>query len=167
LQTTRTAKTHLQAEAAARGICEQRLVFAPALAQESHLGRLQLADLALDTFPVTSHTTASDALWAGVPLLTFPGETFVSRVAASVLTAGGLPELVAENEDAYFQLAEELATTPAKLRELRVQVAHNRDRSPLFDSAQFVRDLEALYERAWADHLKGRLEPFALKADKI
>ncbi len=158
LQTTRTAKANLLAEAAARGIPEERLVFAPAMAQEAHLGRLQLADLALDTFPVTSHTTASDALWAGVPLVTFPGETFVSRVAASVLTAGGLPELVAGDADAYFRLAKDLATAPARLKKLRAKVARNRDSSPLFDSTRFVRDLEDLYQRMWKGHLAGKLE---------
>jgi predicted O-linked N-acetylglucosamine transferase (SPINDLY family) len=162
LQTTRAAKAALQAEAAKRGITEDRLVFAPAMPQEVHLGRLQLADLALDTFPVTSHTTASDALWAGLPLVTFPGETFVSRVAASVLTAGGLPELVAADADAYYRLAKELATAPAELKKLRAKLVRNRDTCPLFDSKRFVRDLEELYQRMWADHLAGRREPIAL-----
>jgi protein O-GlcNAc transferase len=158
LQGTPESQRNILQEAAKRGVDGQQLVFAPHLPPASHLGRLQLADLALDTYPVTSHTTASDALWAGVPLVAWLGETFVSRVSSSIVTAAGLPELVTPHAESYYRLALQLAREPARLKKIRTALAHNRDSCPLFDSARFVRDLEDLYRRMWDDHERGRLE---------
>jgi predicted O-linked N-acetylglucosamine transferase (SPINDLY family) len=141
------ARRNLAAQLAARGLAPQRLVWAPHAHLGAHLGRLQLADLVLDTRPVCGHTTASDALWAGVPVLTCPGETFVSRVAASLLEAAGLPELIASDTARYEALALALARDAARLAAMRRRLADNRDRCPLFDSARYTRDLEALFLR--------------------
>jgi predicted O-linked N-acetylglucosamine transferase (SPINDLY family) len=150
------AARNLRAAAAARGVEPGRIVFAPHRDLADHLGRLQLADLVLDTFPVTAHTTASDALWAGVPLVTRAGETFVSRVAASVLAAAGVPELVAPDLAAYEALALALARDPARLQALRGHLAAARDHSELFDSVRHARRLEGLYERMLGAHLAGQ-----------
>ncbi len=141
------ARRNLSAEAAHRGVSPARLIWAPNRPLEEHLGRLQLADLMLDTFPVTAHTTASDALWAGLPLITTIGESFVSRVAASTLRAAGLPDLVAPDPDAYERLALELATNPVRLRGIRDRLAANRPHCALFDTHRYVRGLEALFQR--------------------
>jgi predicted O-linked N-acetylglucosamine transferase (SPINDLY family) len=146
------ARQNLVREAQQRGIEATRIVWAPHVDLELHLGRLQLADLALDTLPVNAHTTASDALWAGVPMVTTAGESFVSRVASSVLHACGLPELVTPDGAAYEGLALQLARDPQRLADLRAKLAAQRDACPLFDSAGYTRDLEALYLRmleAW------------------
>ena len=147
---------NLRHEAALRGIAPERLVFAGNLPLAEHLARLRLADLMLDTFPYTSHTTASDALWVGLPLVTCIGETFASRVAASLLHAAKMPELITTTFDDYFRLALDLATHPDKLATIKDTLATHRLTCPLFDSARFTRDLERLYERMWADHLSGR-----------
>jgi predicted O-linked N-acetylglucosamine transferase (SPINDLY family) len=115
------------------------------------LARYRIADLALDTFPYTSHTTGSDALWAGCPLITCAGSTFASRVAGSLLINAGLPELVVDSFDAYEQLALDLARSPDKLRELRQRLGANRDSCALFDTPRFVRNLEQAYDRIWQD----------------
>ncbi|HYA65981.1 MAG TPA: tetratricopeptide repeat protein, partial [Burkholderiaceae bacterium] len=144
------ARRNLLLEAQRRGISPERLVWAPHVSLELHLARLQLADLALDTSPVNAHTTASDALWAGVPMITTAGDSFVSRVASSVLHAADLPELVAAHSQAYEQLALELAQDPERLRSVRQRLASNRTRCALFDSEQYTRDLEALFARMLA-----------------
>lgn len=148
------AMPNLQHELARRGISE-RVVFSAALAQSEHLGRLQAADLALDTFPVTSHTTASDALWAGVPLVTVYGTTFASRVAASLLHTLGLPELVADSYDAYCRIAMELAQDRSRLKGIRERLASARRISPLFDTARFTRNFEAALRQVWDQHRRG------------
>jgi protein O-GlcNAc transferase len=153
------AQTSLRNYALARGVAPDRLVFAPPLPIATHLARLQLADLALDTYPVTSHTTASDALRAGVPLVTMMGDAFASRVAASVLQAAGLPELITHDPSSYFELALDLATHRARLKELQNKLSRNLSNSPLFDSLAFTRDLERLYERMWADHRSRKKVP--------
>jgi len=139
------ARPNLLREAEQRGISPERIVFAPHADLADHLGRLQLADLVLDTLPVNAHTTASDALWAGVPMITTAGDSLVSRVASSVLHAADLGELVVPDGDAYEQLALELARDGARLQAIRARLAANRDRCPLFDSAAHTRDLERLY----------------------
>jgi len=146
------ARVNLLREAQQRGIAPERIVWAPHVDLAEHLGRLQLADLCLDTFPVTAHTTASDALWAGVPLVTAVGETFVSRVASSVLNAAGLGELVCRDIHASEKLALELARDPLRLRRLRDRLAKNRKHCALFDSLAYQRDIEELFVRmitAW------------------
>jgi predicted O-linked N-acetylglucosamine transferase (SPINDLY family) len=140
------AKDNLRAEARKRGVDPSRLVFAEPMATTDHQARHHAADLLLDTFHCGAHTTASDALWMGLPLVTKPGETFVSRVAASALTAVGLPELIVDNADAYERLALELATNPGKLRSIKQRLEQNRLTAPLFDTARYTRNIEAAYE---------------------
>ena len=153
---------NLRREAALRGISPERLAFAARLPLPEHLARLSLADLMLDTFPYTSHTTASDALWVGLPLVTRLGETFAARVAGSLLHAAGLPQLVTTTFDGYFDLALDLATHPMKLAAFKDRLAEERLTCPLFDSARFTRDLERLFERIWENHLAGRKEAIVL-----
>lgn len=139
----------LRRQAAARGIDPARLVFAPKCPLPDHLGRMRLADLALDCFPYTSHTTGSDALWAGVPLLALNGDTFASRVSGSLLRAVGLAELITHSLSDYRDLGARLARDPARLGALRARLAENRRSAPLFDSARFTRHLEAAYHAMW------------------
>ncbi len=151
---------NLRKEADVRGIDPGRIIFARRKQSiADHLGRLSLADLALDTFPYTSHSTGCDTLWAGVPLITKIGDTFSSRIAASLLHTVGLPELVTATWDEYFQLAYKLATQPEKLRFVREKLAHNRLSSPLFDTIQFTRELESLYLKMWGQYQSGIREP--------
>lgn len=156
---------NLRVEMQARGVDPARLIFAPTLEQTAHLGRLQLADLALDTFPYTSHTTASDALWAGVPLLTKIGATFASRVAASILQTMDLAELVTENDQDYFNLALNLAQNPLRLAALKQKIAEGKQHSPLFDTPGFAHDLERLYRAIWAQEVKGERKPVVLSVE--
>jgi predicted O-linked N-acetylglucosamine transferase (SPINDLY family) len=123
--------------------------------QAEHLARHRLADLFLDTLPYNAHTTASDALWAGLPVLTRLGETFAGRVAASLLKAAGLPELVTQTPQAYEALALELATNAPKLAALRQRLAANRLTCPLFDTALFTQHIEAAYTAMWQRHNAG------------
>ena len=139
------ARENLRAQAAKRGVDAERLVFAPKLSPEQHLARNQLADLFLDTLPYNAHTTCSDALWAGVPLVTCYGQAFQARVAASLLKAIDLPELVTTRLGDYEALALELATNPALLRATRDKLARNRLTTPLYDSERFRRNIEAAY----------------------
>jgi predicted O-linked N-acetylglucosamine transferase (SPINDLY family) len=164
LDTGVSTSANLRREAGRRGVGPERLLFAPSLPQAEHLARLQLADLALDTFPVTSHTTASDALWAGVPLITLRGETFVSRVAASLLTCIGVPELVTENREDYLALALALARSPGQLAALREKIAAGLAQSPLYDTERFTRDLEALYRQIWQQQRAGIRQPILAKS---
>jgi predicted O-linked N-acetylglucosamine transferase (SPINDLY family) len=150
-----TAGRNLRAEAARRGIAAERLVFAPRMNQPEHLARHRLADLFLDTLPYNAHTTGSDALWAGLPVLTCLGETFAGRVAASLLKAVGLPELITDTPQAYEALALELASNAPKLAALRQRLAANRPTQPLFDTALFTRHIEAAYTAMWQRHQAG------------
>lgn len=136
---------NLRREAAARGIAPQRLVFAPRLPLAEHLARHHHADLFLDTFHYNAHTTASDALWAGLPLVTRAGATFASRVAASLLTACRLPELVTASAQEYETLCLALAQDRPRLRALRERLANTRDALPLFDTPAYTRHLESAY----------------------
>jgi predicted O-linked N-acetylglucosamine transferase (SPINDLY family) len=148
------AAANLKREAQARGVSGDRIVFGPYQEMGAHLARHAQADLFLDTFPFNAHTTASDALWAGLPVLTCRGETFASRVAASVLTAVGMPELITGSFEAYEALALRLATHPAELAALKARLAANRTTTPLFDSDRFRRHYEAalitMHERQMA-----------------
>lgn len=145
LETSPIVKEKLLREAAAREIAPERLVFAPKLPPAEHLARHRLADLFLDTLPYNAHTTASDALWAGLPLLTCVGDTFASRVSGSLLRAIGLHELITTSLGEYEAMALRLARNSAKLRELRARLADNRRTYPLFDTARCTRNLEAAY----------------------
>jgi predicted O-linked N-acetylglucosamine transferase (SPINDLY family) len=139
----------LSAEAQARGIDPARLVFAPRRELADHLARHRLPDLFLDTLPYNAHTTTSDALWAGLPVVTAKGESFAGRVAASLLTAAGLPELITENLGDYEKLALKLAQEPVLLRSYRQRLAENRDGCALFDTERFRRNIEAAYTKMW------------------
>jgi len=145
------AKDNLAAAAQAAGVSATRLVFAPRLPYAGHLARYRVADLALDTFPYTSHTTASDALWCGCPLVGLCGDTFASRVSGSILTAAGLSDLVTRSLADYERLAGQLAVRPALLAAIRSRAAQSKDASPLFDTPAFTRDLEAIFARLITD----------------
>ncbi|MEP7182938.1 MAG: tetratricopeptide repeat protein [Betaproteobacteria bacterium] len=145
LEGNATAARNLRREAERRGVAPERLVFAPRMPAALHLARHRLADLFLDTLPVNAHTTASDALWAGLPVLTCVGVAFAGRVAASLLDAVGLPELIVDRLADYEARALELATTPAALSALRDRLARNRTTHPLFDTDRFRRHLEGAY----------------------
>ena len=149
LEGNAAAARNLRQEALCRGIAPERLVFAPRMNLPDHLARHRQADLFLDTLPCNAHTTASDALWAGLPLLTCLGGTFAGRVAASVLHAAGLPELVADSLDDYQARAQELALAPGKLAGLRARLVENRFTCPLFDTERFRRHIEAAYITMW------------------
>lgn len=155
------ARGNLRQEVFARGIDPQRLVFAPDAAQPEHLARVPLADLMLDTWPYNAHTTASDALGAGVPLVTLRGDTFAGRVAESLLHAVGLTGLVTDSSQAYEDLAVALATDPARLHTLRARLGELLPAAALFDVPAYTRDLESLYDRMWARHQTG-LPPQAI-----
>ncbi|MGA7712692.1 MAG: tetratricopeptide repeat protein [Rhizomicrobium sp.] len=142
-------ESNLRREAQGRGVDPHRLIFADLTAPAIHLARQRLADLFLDTLPVGAHTTASDALWAGLPVLTCTGETFAGRVGSSTLQAVGLPELITTSIGEYEARALELASRPAELSALRQRLAQNLATAPLFDIARYTRGLEAAYTRMW------------------
>ncbi|WP_449226967.1 O-linked N-acetylglucosamine transferase, SPINDLY family protein [Azospirillum argentinense] len=146
---------NLRREAARRGVEPDRLVFAPHRPQAEHLARYRLADLFLDSFPYTGHTTVSDALWMGLPVVTRMGDSFASRVAASLLNAAGLPETITTDADAYEALAVRLAGDPAALAGLRRRLDAGRATAPLFDSPRFTRHLEWAYRTMWDRHAAG------------
>jgi predicted O-linked N-acetylglucosamine transferase (SPINDLY family) len=149
------AGRNLRAEAARRDVDPARLIFAERLLPEEHLARHRLADLFLDTLPCNAHTTASDALWAGLPVLTCPAGAFAGRVAASLVQAAGLPELIAPDLAAYEALALGLAREPAALAEIKAKLARNRDACPLFDAARSARHIEAAYTTMWQTWQRG------------
>ncbi len=150
-----SAESNLRREAAARGVDPARLVFAVRLPLEDHLARHRLADLFLDTLPYNAHTTASDALWAGLPLITCRGETFAGRVGASLLNAIGLPELVTSSLDEYEMLALRLARDNKALNDIKAKLSANRETYPLFDTDRFRRHIEAAYKTMWERYQRG------------
>jgi len=151
-----TAAANLRKEAGRRGVRAERLVFAQRMGLPEHLARHRSADLFLDTLPYNAHTTASDALWAGLPVLTCAGEAFASRVAASLLSAVGLPELITHGLAEYEALAVELAINPPRLAQLRNKLLASRPTAPLFDTPRFARHLEAAYAEMHERWLAGR-----------
>ena len=154
--TNDTAIRNLQREAQNRGVDPRRLVFAQRVPlNQDHLARHQLADLFLDTLPYNAHASASDALWAGLPVLTCLGETFAGRVAASLLNAIGLPELITTTSEAYERMAIDLATQPAKLAAIKRKLAENRLTKPLFNTRLFTGHLEAAYTAMYERHQAG------------
>jgi len=150
-----TAIANLRREAAARGISPDRLVFAPRLRADLHLARHGQADLFLDTFHYGAHTTASDALWAGVPVLTRCGATFASRVGSSLLNSLGLTELIACSPPEYESVALKLARGPAMLAGIKEKLKATRKTCALFDTARFTRNLEAAYAAMWEQFQRG------------
>jgi protein O-GlcNAc transferase len=165
------ASRNLKSEAERRGIDPKRLVFAPRLNLPEHLARHHLADLFLDTLPYNAHTTASDALWAGLPVLTCFGSTFPGRVGASLLKAVGVPELIAHSLEGYELLAVQLAQEPEVLKRLRAKLAQNLIGYPLFDTKRFVRHIETAYITMWDRHQRGeppvRFEVAPLPHDNV
>ena len=156
LETNDLVKGNLRSEAEKRGIASVRLVFAPIVPVAEHLERHRHADLFLDTLPCNAHTTASDALWAGLPVLTCSGDTFAGRVAGSLLTAVGMPELVTASLQQYEQTALDLARDPQRRLALRQKLARNRDTSALFDLPRLTGNIEAAYIRMWQTWLSGQ-----------
>ncbi|HXC28722.1 MAG TPA: tetratricopeptide repeat protein [Stellaceae bacterium] len=166
LQDNETAGRNLRAEAAKRGVAPARLVFAPRVPLADHLARHRLADLVLDTLPYNAHTTASDALWASLPMLTCSGATFASRVGGSLLHAVGLPELVTDTLDDYEALALALAQDREKLGAIKAKLARNRDTFPLFDTVRLCRHIESAYETMVARHQRGE-PPASFAVERI
>ena len=164
LQDNQAVLRNLWREAEARGVSPERLVFARRVTPAEHLARQRLADLFLDTLPYNAHTTCSDALWAGLPVLTVLGTSFAGRVAASLLTAIGMPELIADSLESYEALAVQLARNPRALSAIKEKLQRNRDREPLFDTARFTRNLEAAYVTMWERHQRG-LSPETFAVD--
>jgi len=155
LENNERASANLRASAQSRGISPERLVFARQERPDPHLARVGLADLVLDTSPYGAHTTASDALRMGVPVLTLRGESFAGRVAASLLSTIGVPELITTSISEYESLACELARNPALLHGIKSKIIRNRNTEPLFDTPRITRNLEAAYFAMWQRHQRG------------
>ena len=155
LQSNATAASNLKKEAAGKGINSDRLIFAERMLSPEHLARHRLADLFLDTLPYNAHATAADALWAGLPVLTCMGETFAGRVAASLLHAIRLPELITTTLEAYEHMAIDLAMHPEKLAMIKRKLADNRLTTPLFDTKRFTKNIEAAYTAMYERHKAG------------
>jgi predicted O-linked N-acetylglucosamine transferase (SPINDLY family) len=147
LQDNQLAVKNLRKEAENLNIDPKRLVFAERMSLPEHLARHREADLFLDTFPYNAHTTSSDALWAGLPVLTLTGESFASCVAASLLNAIGLQKLITKNQEEYEALAIELGNSPQKLAEIKIGLAENRLNTFLFDTPLFTKNLETAYTK--------------------
>jgi protein O-GlcNAc transferase len=156
LEGNANAPDNLRSEAERRGVAANRLVFAPRMKSEDHIARQTLADLFLDTLPYNAHTTASDALWVGLPVLTCLGPTFAGRVAASLLHAVGLPELVTHSLEEYEAAALQLARSTQLLASVKAKLMRNRQAFPLFDTARFARHIEAAYTTMWERYQRGR-----------
>jgi predicted O-linked N-acetylglucosamine transferase (SPINDLY family) len=157
---------NVRREAARRGVAPERIFFAPHVPYDVHFSRLALADVFVDTWPYNAHTTAADALWAGVPVLTLPGESFASRVAASLLAAVGLEGLAMGSVEDYEAALVTMATDPAVLPGLRAHLVDNRLQLPLFDTPAYTRRFEALLRRLWQRWCEG-LPPQHLAAEEL
>jgi len=149
------AKNNLYIEAQKFGIKKTRIIFAKKMELNSeHLSRYKLADLFLDTYPYNAHTTATDALWTGVPLITLAGDSFASRVAASLLSTLDLPEMITYNLESYEKLAVQLATNNKKLKSIRNKLAQNKVKKPLFNSKLFTKNIEKAYQTIYNNYVK-------------
>ena len=136
------ARSNMLAAFGKRGVSADKIIFASATGYEAHIARLQAADLGLDTFPYNGHTTTSDKLWAGLPVISVKGSNFASRVSESLLRALGLPQLVAGTPEAFVEMAVQLAYDPGEIARLKQEISRNRFVSPLFDAERFCRHLE-------------------------
>ena len=166
LRNEEDAMARLRGAAQAQGVDPARLVFGPSLPSAQHLARHRLADLFLDTLPYNAHPTASDALWAGLPVLTQMGEAFAGRVAASLLKAVGLPEMITRDTAAYEALAVALGQDAARAAALKAKLAAALPGAPLFDTPRFTRHLEAAFRLMWQRHVEGKApEGFAVPAE--
>jgi predicted O-linked N-acetylglucosamine transferase (SPINDLY family) len=157
---------NLRREAQARGIDGNRLIFAEFEPKAEHLARHRLADLFLDTLYYNAHTSAYDALSTGLPVITCSGTTFASRVAASLLTAVGLPELITTTVEQYEQLAIQLAHSPTQLQQLKQKLAQNATTCPLFDTPRFTRNIEEAYRAMWEIYATGK-SPQPIKLNDV
>jgi predicted O-linked N-acetylglucosamine transferase (SPINDLY family) len=157
LKSNKWAEQNLKRQAEAHGVSSERIIFAERVPQAEHLARQRLADLFLDTFNYNAHTTASDALWAGLPLVTKLGKGFAARVAGSLLNAVGLPELITKSEQDYEALILKLATNPTKLAEIKEKLANNRLTQPLFNTELYTKQLEEGYQQAYQNYFQGNL----------
>jgi predicted O-linked N-acetylglucosamine transferase (SPINDLY family)/glycosyltransferase involved in cell wall biosynthesis len=166
---THHGHVNLSKELEARGVSLDRVLFAPKVQVDDHIARLRCADLFLDTFPCNAHTTASEALWAGVPVLTTPGRTYASRVAASLVSACGLPELACADADEYVNAAIRFAQEPERLRAAQAHLEKNRMSLPLFDTDRYARDYEALLMRMFDRHQQGLAPDHlpSMRADEV
>jgi predicted O-linked N-acetylglucosamine transferase (SPINDLY family) len=161
------AMDHLRIVAVGQGIDPARLVFGPSLPSAQHLARHRLADLFLDTLPCNAHTTASDALWAGLPVLTQMGQAFAGRVAASLLNAVGLPEMITRDAAAYEALAIAIGRDAARAAALKAKLAAAIPTAPLFNTPRFTRHLEGAYRMMWQRHAAGLVpEGLAVPAEE-
>ena len=156
---------NIKNEAQRRNVDPSRLVFADKIPMDEHLARQRFADLFIDTFVFNAHTTAAEALWAGLPVVTKIGSGFAARVAGSLLNAVGLPELITETEEDYEALILKLATNPTKLAEIKEKLATNRLTQPLFDTDLYTRHLENGYQQAYQNYFDGNL-PQTVKVPK-
>ena len=156
LESNAAALANMRRQSAAQGIDPARLVSAPLAPPEQHLGRMRAADLFLDTWPYNAHTSASDALWSGLPVVTYAGDTFASRVAGSLLRALGVPELVADSVQGYERVALQLASRPLEMAAMRRKVEACRDTGALFDTPGFTRSLETAYAAMWERYSAGQ-----------
>jgi predicted O-linked N-acetylglucosamine transferase (SPINDLY family) len=154
LESSTSGLENLRREAQQRGVAPDRVIFAPRTSVESHLARQCVADLFLDTVPYNAHTTASEALWVGLPVLTCLGSTFAGRVAASLLTSIGLPEQVTYSLRDYEERAFAIASDPTISASLKSKLERNRASSPLFDTKRFTRNVETLYMSMWQRYLE-------------
>ena len=150
-----TAEKNLKGEAEARGVGSARLVFTDKLPKHEHLTRLKFGGVALDTWIVNGAITTSDALWAGVPVITLQGSNFSSRMSSSILTAIGLPELITQTAEEYESLAVDLARSPDRLQTIKQKITKNRLTQPLFDTPGFTRNLEKAYKEMWQIFVAG------------
>jgi predicted O-linked N-acetylglucosamine transferase (SPINDLY family) len=150
-----SASANLRSEAERSGLDSKRLIFAPRLSMEEHLARHCLADLFLDTLPYNAHTTASDALWAGVPVLTCMGKSFAGKVAASLIKAIDLPELITYTEQEYEAKAIQLAANPKVLNNFKNRLSANKNTSPLFNIGQFTGHFEAALLKMYSVYQSG------------
>jgi predicted O-linked N-acetylglucosamine transferase (SPINDLY family) len=162
LKANKSSEVNLKTEAKKRGIEPNRLIFADKMPVEEHLARQKLADLFLDTFNFNAHTTASDALWVGLPVLTKIGKGFAARVASSLLTSLEVPELITTSEKEYEALALSLATNPEKLCSIKKKLADKRTSAPLFDTETYTKNLEKAYTQAYERYTQG-LSPIEIK----
>ena len=160
------ADAQLRHHAEHQGISGERLIFAPRVDRPDHFSRHNLANLFLDTHPYNAHTTASDALWSGLPIVTFPGKSFTARVASSLLNAIEMPELITQTPEEYEKLALELATNPRLLAKITEKVKANVKTSKLYDPAYYAGDIENLFEQMVARAANGEL-PVSLSVNKV
>jgi len=160
------AVRNLREEAQKRGVDPNRIIFAERVSMAEHLARHRLADLFLDTFHYNAHSTASDALWAGLPVITLAGQSFAARVAASLLNAIGLPELITHSASDYERLALELARDPQKLSALKAKLAGLKNGAPLFDTGRFTRNLESGYAQAYQRYFEGKIPAHIMVTDE-